>query len=274
MSRNRNAPGRGSGRRSPVSLAARRLAPAWGPPAWVLALLLGAAPVEAQLEVLLRGLEPAKPRPGRCGRYRFEALEPGGPRKLEFLACVERIAPGADGSVFLRLTSGDSLDAHVELAPGLFERNGGPLLDQIRSVVEIARGDTTRLGREDWANLPGLDPTPPLPGARDTLLAPRDLPVGSRVLRSRGRRIHEESRQVRPLGEVQMTQSVARDIETWTAEEAPLFGLVHSTASIQSERLLSAPVPGVPQTGRREWRYELRLLEIVAAGSEPRSRSR
>jgi hypothetical protein len=238
------------------------------------ALLLAAAPASSQLEVLLRGLEPAEPQPGRGGRYSFEAHEPGGTRRLEFVVRVERVEPGPEGSVFLRLTSGDSLDARLELAPGLFTATGGPLLDQIRGVVEIARGDTTRLQRRDWAELPGLDPAPPLPGARDTLLESRGLPVGDQVLRASGRRIHEESRQVRPLGEVQMTQSVVRDIETWSAAGAPLLGLVEARATIRSERVLSAPVPGVPQTGPRTWRYELRLLEILAAGSEPRPRSR
>jgi hypothetical protein len=216
----------------------------------------------AQLEVLLRGLDPAPPRAGACGRYRFEADEPSGRRRVEFEACIERVGPGPDGSVFLRLTSGDSLDARLELAPALFAGHGGSLLEHIRSVVEIAGGDTTRLSSHDWAALPGLDPAPPLPGARDSLLGGRDLQVGTRTLQCRGRRVHEESRSVRPLGDVQMTQAVWRDVETWTTDAAPVLGVVRATARIRTERSLSARVAGIPESGPKSWAYALELLEV------------
>jgi hypothetical protein len=216
----------------------------------------------AQLEVLLRGLEPAAPKPGACGRYRFEADEPTGRRRVEFDACVERVAPGPDGSVFLRFMSGDSLDARIEVAPAMFAGGGGSLLTHIRSVVEISGRDTTRMSRDDLEAMPGLDPAPPLPGARDSLLGTRDLVVGGKTLAARGRRLHEENRQVRPLGDVQMTQSIVRDVETWTADGAPVLGVVRATARIRSDRTLSAPVAGVPAAGPRTWSYSLELLEV------------
>jgi hypothetical protein len=235
----------------------------------VLALLLvlaGAA--RGQLEVLLRGLEPAPPRPGACGQYRFVAQEAGGVRRVEFRGCIESVGRGPSGSVFLRLTSGDSLDARLEVGPALFQGQGGALADHVRSVVEIAGRDTTRLARRDWAETPGLARAPALPNARESALGSRSFEIGARTLAARGRRLHEESRQVRPLGNVQMTQSEVRDVEVWTSSEAPILGLVRATAVIRSERQLSAPVAGVPQRGPREVRYE---LELIGFGSPTRS---
>jgi hypothetical protein len=164
--------------------------------------------------------------------------------------------------VVLRLLSGDSLEARITVAPELFAGQGGSLLDHLRSIVEITRGDTTRLTPEDWAALPGLDRAPALPGARDSLLGTRAARVGKRDLQTRGRRLVEQSRQTRPLGNVQMTQSIRRQVETWTAPEAPILGLVRGVATIESERTLSAPVAGVPETGPRRWHYEIELLDL------------
>lgn len=235
-------------------------------------VLPGAAPpARAQLEVLLRGLDPVPPKAGARGTYRFEAQEPGGQRSVTFDARIERIAPGPDGSVTLRLTSGDSMDARVDVAPALFAGHGGSLLDHVRSIVEISGRDTTRLGPEDWASLPGFDRTPPLPGGRDSVLAPRTVTVGGRKLECNGRVLHEESRQVKSLGAATMTQSARRDVETWTHPDAPILGVVRAHAVIRSERTLSKPIPGVPESGPRTWTYRLELLDLPASGKPGRT---
>jgi hypothetical protein len=190
------------------------------------------------------------------------AHEPAGRREVEFQACVERVAAGASGSVVLRFVSGDSLDARIEVAPELFQGRGGALVDHIRSIVEVAHGDTTRVARRDWAESPGMARAPRFPQATETALGRRDLEVGGRTLAATGRRLHEENREVRPLGDVRMTQSETRDIEVWTSPQAPILGLVRAAATIRSERTLSAPVPGVPQRGPREVRYELELRAL------------
>src|SRR5210317_1092098 len=64
----------------------------WGASALLLALLT-ASDARAQLEVLLRGVEPALPREGVCAVYRFESEEPDGRKQSEFSACVEQV-PG------------------------------------------------------------------------------------------------------------------------------------------------------------------------------------
>jgi len=217
---------------------------------------------DAQLELLLRGLDAAPPKVGARGRYRFEAEEPSERRRVEFEACVERIEPGPDGSVILRLTSGDSLDARLEVAPALFAGRGVSLVEQIRSVVEISGRDTTRLDR---SSLPGLDPAPPLPTTLDSLLGTRAIRAGARTLQAHGRRKREESRSVKPLGDAQMTQSITCDIETWTSDEAPLLGLVQASARIRSERQLSKKVAGVPESGPRTWVYRIELIEVPPA---------
>lgn len=224
-----------------------------------------ASGAHAQLEVLLRGLDAVPPKAGARGTYRFEAQEPTAHRVITFEARIERIAPGPDGSVVLRLTSGDSVDARVEVAPALFAGHGGSLMDHVRSIVEISGRDTTRLGPEDWASLPGFGRAPPLPGTRDSVLAPRTLTIGGRALECRGRTLHEESRQVKPLGGATMTQSAVRDVETWTHPDAPILGVVRAEAVIRSERTLSKPIPGVPESGPRRWTYRLELVQIPAA---------
>jgi hypothetical protein len=221
-------------------------------------------PVRAQLDLLLRGVEPSRPRAGACGRYRFAATEPTGVRELSFVVCVERVE--TDGSIVLRLASGDSLEARVVLGGAAFSGRGGSILEHVRSVVEIAGGDTMRLGREDWAELPGFEPAPELPGATAESLGSKALEVGGRPLACTGRRRRESSRETKPLGDVQMTQSIEREVESWSAPEAPILGLVRATAEVRSERTLSAPVPGVPPPGRRLWHYEIELLDVWRGG--------
>jgi hypothetical protein len=235
----------------------------------VLVLFVGPSAARAQLEVLLRGLDPAPPRVGACGRYRFAAEEPSGSRQLVFDACVERVDSGPEGSIWLRLTSGDSLEARIELDPALFGGHGGTLLDHVRSVFEVEHGDTTRVARKDWEQFPGLEPAPALPGARDSLLGTREVDIGGRMLACRGHQLHESLERTRPLGDVQMTQKIERDVETWTAPEAPILGLVRARATIHSDRRLSAPVPGVPVAGARVQNYEIELLQLSPSAGSP-----
>ncbi len=230
--------------------------------------LLLAHPASAQLEVLLRGLEPSSPRAGACGRYHFKATEPAGPRDVVFDACIESVAPGAQGKVVLRLQSGDSLQARVEVGKEFFAGRGAARLEAIQRVLEVSHGDTTQVARSEWTNLPGLDAAPALPGARDSLLGERDIDVGGTVMRCHGLAVHEVNRSVRELGDVSMTQVLGRDLETWSSEQAPLLGLVRAQAKIWSRKDFSRPVPGVPVAGTRTWEYQIELL-----GAEPRPKS-
>jgi hypothetical protein len=50
------------------------------------------------------------------------------------------------------------------------------------------------------------------------------------------------------------------------------LGLVRGTATLKSERKLSAPVPGVPEQGVRTWHYELELLDWGSAAGAAGSR--
>jgi hypothetical protein len=88
--------------------------------------------------VALVGAEP--PRAGACGVYLFTSDEPGGKRSAEFHACVERAPAPGRGNVVLRLWSGDSLEARVEVDPRLFAQPGGALVDYVRSV-ELKKRD-------------------------------------------------------------------------------------------------------------------------------------
>src|SRR5262249_39283284 len=143
---------------------------------------------------------------------------------------------------------------------------GGSLLDHVRSIVEITARDTTRLAPDDWTSLPGLDRAPPLPGGRDSLLAGRDVAAGGRVFPCHARRLPAATPQTTPRGGAEMTQQAVRDVETWTAPDAPILGIVRASATIRSERALSRPVPGVPSSGPRTWRYS---LVLVSAGPQP-----
>jgi hypothetical protein len=62
-----------------------------------------------------------------------------------------------------------------------------------------------------------------------------------------------------------MTQSIVRDVETWTNPDAPILGVVHAQAVIRSDRQLSQPIPGVPEAGPRTWTYRLELLKMSPA---------
>ena len=168
----------------------------------------------------------------------------------------------------LRLWSGDSLDAAIEVAPALFEGGTTPLLDQIRGVVEVEHGKARRLESKEWTEAPGLARTPPLASASDSSLGSRDLVVAGRTLHCQGRLRRESSQVVRSLGGVDMTQSESRQVESWTCPEAPILGLVRAIADVRSERKLAAPVPGVPERGPRQMHYEMVLLEL---GGRPRS---
>src|SRR5262245_48341638 len=128
----RGRDGEGNGRlRSPRRFRSGR---AFAP---YLLLALLPHPAAAQLEVLLRAVEPTRPRPGACGLYRFEAEEPSGHRSLEFHACIEKPTSGAH-CVTLHLWSGDSLEARVEVDDAMFLGQGGSLLDHVLSVVQVA----------------------------------------------------------------------------------------------------------------------------------------
>jgi hypothetical protein len=61
-----------------------------------------------------------------------------------------------------------------------------------------------------------------------------------------------------------MIQKAERDVESWLSPDAPILGVVRSTATLRSERKLSAPVAGVPQEGVRTWRYVLELMDLGA----------
>lgn len=224
--------------------------------------MAGARPAQAQLEILLRSLPPAPPRTGACGVYRFVAEEAAGVRTVEFSACVDRVTPG---SVFLRLWSGDSLSAVIETDPKLFQGRGGSLLDHIRSVEEITHGETRRLARDDWSNWPGLERATPLPAASDSSLGPQVMKIGPKSVSATGRRRREFEQKTRMLSGVEMTQTAARLVETWTAPEAPLLGLVRGTAEIDSDRRLARPVAGVPESGARRTVYRLEWIGEVDA---------
>jgi len=144
-------PGPAPGRR-------RCLSARWAAGIALVGLALSPTPAPAQLEILLRDLPASRPRLGACGQYRFRAEEPGGQRTLMFHARVERVSSQPDGSVGLRFWSGDSLEARAEVAPALFRGRGGDLQDAVLSLVEIAHGDTTRLQRGEWGEIPGLAP--------------------------------------------------------------------------------------------------------------------
>jgi len=214
-------------------------------------------PAAAQLEILLRALPPAPPRAGACGTYRFVAEEAAGVRTVTFSACIERVTTS---SVNLRLWSGDSLSASIETDPKLFQGRGGSLLDHIRSVEEIVHGKTRRLAREDWEGWPGLERAIPLAAAGDSSLGSKVFEVGTRSLNATGRHRREFEQKTRMLSGVEMTQTATRMVETWTAPDAPLLGLVRGIAEIESDRRLARPVPGVPESGKRRTVYRLEWI--------------
>ena len=233
------------------------------PAAFWLLLLLLPHPAAAQLEVLLRAVEPTRPRPGACGLYRFEADEPSGHRSLEFHACIEKPTAGAH-SVTLHLWSGDSLDARIEVDSAMFLGQGGTLIDHVRSVVTVEKGETKRLEAEDWQKLPALAPAPKLPVVADSSLG--TMKHAPTHLECQGRLLEEARTTTRKMGDADVTQSEHRVLRIWTAPEAPILGVVHAAAVVRSERSFSQPIPGVPQRGPRESRYELELLALEGDG--------
>ena len=218
---------------------------------------------QAQLEVLLRGVNPSQPQAGQCGRYRFEAMEPSGTRRVEFEVCVESVGDGEDGAVVLHLWSGDSLDARVEVQREMFRGSGGSLLDHVIAVEQTENGEKRRLTPEDWRDLPALSPAPVLPVVRDSSLAP--LRHQATELVCPGRLLEEARTREHPMGTSQVIQSESRLLRVWSAPEAPIFGVVRATATVRSERRFSQPIPGVPQRGPRESHYSLELLEFHRA---------
>jgi len=228
-------------------------------PCFFLALAIFALPTAAgaQLDILLRTLPPAPPKAGACGAYRFVAEEAAGNRTVEFSACIERVTAQA---VRLRLWSGDSLSAVVEADPALFEGRGGALLDHIRSIEEVVRGQKRQLTRSEWETWPGIERNSPLAAGRDSSLGKRDFEVGTKKVRATGIHRRESEHKTGSLSGVEMTQTANRVVQTWTAPEAPLLGLVRGVAEIESERRLARPVPGVPESGRRRSVYRLEWI--------------
>lgn len=209
--------------------------------------------------MLLRAVEPTRPRPGACGLYRFEADEPSGHRSLEFHACIEKPNAGAH-SATLHLWSGDSLEARVEVDNAMFLGQGGSLLDHVLSVVQVEKGETKRLASADWQKLPALAPAPKLPVVADSSLGTMKHPPTG--LECKGRLLEEARTTTRKMGDADVTQSEHRVMRVWTAPEAPILGVVRAAAVVRSERSFSQPIPGVPQRGPRESRYELELLQL------------
>ena len=160
----------------------------------------------------------------------------------------------------LHLWSGDSLEARVEVDAAMFAGQGGTLLDHVRSVVQIEKGKTKRLAPEDWQKLPALAPAPKLPVVADSSLgAQRHGPTG---LECHGRLLEEARTATRKMGDADVTQTEHRWLRIWSATEAPVLGVVRAQAVVRSERTFSQPIPGVPQRGPRESRYELELLRL------------
>ena len=233
-------------------------------------MLLGVAiatPAAAQLEVLLRGVPPAEPRQGACGLYRFQADEPDGSRTLDFHVCIESVASAADGSVTLRLWSGDSLEARVDVARALFAGTGGALLEHVRRVVQVERGATRDMRSDEWQDIPALGPAPRLPVVADsTWEAERHAPTG---LSCRGRSLLEARQSTQRLGEADVVQSERRTLVVLTSPQAPILGVVRARATVQSERRFSQPIAGVPQRGPRTSQYSLELLALETKAARP-----
>ena len=228
--------------------------------------LIAATDASAQLEILLRGVQPTEPKPGACGSYRFRAEEPDGNRQIDFQVCVESVSRDKDGAVVLRLWSGDSLEARIEVGRAMFAGAGGALLDHVRKVVQIEGGKTQELRAEDWQKLPALRATPRLPVVADSTWGPElHAETG---LECAGRFLVEAKESRTRMGEADVVISERRQMRVLTAVPAPIFGVVRASAVLRSERRFSQPIAGVPQRGPRESRYELELTSL--GGSRPR----
>jgi len=229
-------------------------------PVLAVACLLLATAASAQLEVLLRGVPPTEPRRGACGLYRFQADEPDGSRQQDFHVCIESVASGADGTVQLRLWSGDSLEARVDIDRAMFGGAGGALLEHVRRVVQVERGTTREMQSDEWQDIPALRPAPQLPVVADsTWEGVRHPGTG---LQCRGRFLEEARESTQRMGEADVLQSERRTLEVLTSPAAPILGVVRARATVRSERRFSQPIPGVPQRGPRESHYALELLVL------------
>ncbi len=224
--------------------------------------MIPASEARAQLEILLRGVQPTEPRPGACGSYRFRAEEPDGTRQIDFQVCVESVAREKDGVVVLRLWSGDSLEARIEVGRAVFAGAGGALLDHVRRVVQIEGGKTQELRAEDWQELPALRAAPRLPVVADSTWGP-ELHAETGLMCA-GRFLVEAKESRAQMGEADVVISERRQIRVLTASQAPIFGVVRASALLRSERRFSQPIAGVPQRGPRESHYELELTALGA----------
>jgi hypothetical protein len=218
----------------------------------------------AQLDILLGALPAAPPRAGACGAYRFVSEEASGVRRVEFSACIERVT---SSEVRLRLWSGDSLSTVIVADPALFTRRRGALLDYIRTVEETVRGERRVLSRADWESMPGLERIVPLAAGRDSSLGTRSFDIEGRSIGAQGKQRRESETKTRKISGIEMTQTASRVVETWTAPEAPLFGLVRGEAIIESDRRLARPIAGIPESGRR---HQVVRLEWIGASERAR----
>lgn len=228
----------------------------------MLGMLLPLSSADAQLEVLLRGVDPALPLQGVCAVYRFESREPDGSKDSQFVACVESVPE--EGPIILQLSAGDSLQVRLEIARTMFLEHGAELSENILSVERTQNGQVERLTPEDWQKHPALAPAAPLPVLADSSLGERQLVLANgKSLTIVGRHRRESRSMQRTLSGVLVTTSEDRQLEIWTAPEAPILGVVAAEATVRSERVFSEPIPGVPSRGPRTMHYSLKLLEIL-----------
>jgi len=217
----------------------------------------------AQLEVLLRGVQPSLPEEGNCARYRFESEEPDGSRQTEFIACVEKV-PYPEGPVILRLSAGDTVLVRIEVGREMFTQSGGTLSDHILRVEQVRNGEVQVLTPADWRKHPALAPAAELPVLADSSLGSRQFEVwGGAVLQAQGRYRQEARSQEKSLSGVKITNTEDRRMDIWTAPQAPILGVVLANATVRSERVFASPIPGVPERGPRVMHYRLKLLEIL-----------
>jgi len=225
-------------------------------------LLLPLSPAGAQLEVLLRGVEPSLPKPGLCAVYRFESQEPDGDKVSRFVACVESVPE--EGPVVLLLSSGDSLQVRLSIARAMFLEAGAELSENILRVERTQNGVVESLTPEDWQKHPALAPAAALPVLEDASLGDSTITLEDGQQMTVQGRHRRESRSIeRTLGGVLVTNSEDRQLDIWTAGEAPILGVVRAEATVRSERVFAEPIPGVPARGPRVMHYSLKLLEIL-----------
>jgi hypothetical protein len=224
--------------------------------------LLQPPDAEAQLEVLLRGVEAQTPLEGSCARYQFTSDEPDGSSSTTFIACVESVPD--EGPVVLQLSSGDSLQVRIAVRRRLFEGPGAELADNILRVERTRKGEVQILTPEDWRRHPALAPAAPLPVVADSSLGQRKVTLadGARIT-AVGHYRREKLEEEHSWSGVQVTTSEDRQLRLWTMPQAPILGVVLAEASVRSERIFSEPIPGVPERGPRIMTYRLELLEIL-----------